>query len=129
MQKDAKIYVAGHRGMVGSAVVRALRDKGYNNILTRTRKELDLTSQAAVREFYQNEKPDIADLAHLVKKVTGYQGELTFDTSKPDGTPRKLTDISKIKETGWAPKIPIEEGVALAYQSFLQEKAEGSLRE
>ncbi|MFU8849303.1 MAG: GDP-L-fucose synthase, partial [Opitutales bacterium] len=75
------------------------------------------------------EEITIADLARLVMKVTGYQGELTFDTSKPDGTPRKLTDISKIKATGWAPKIPIDEGVALAYQSFLQEKADGSLRE
>jgi GDP-L-fucose synthase len=71
----------------------------------------------------------IADLARLVKKVTGYEGQLIFDTSKPDGTPRKLTDISKIKETGWTPKIPIEEGVALAYQSFLKERADGTLRE
>jgi len=315
MHKGTKIYVAGHRGMVGSAVVRALRAEGFENIVTRTRSELDLTSQSAVREFYEGEKPDvaviaaarvggihanstypaefmfenlaiaqntideayragvgrvlflgstciypklaeqpiveeslltgpleptneayaiakiaglklcqfyrrqygvtyhsamptnlygpgdnyhpknshvlpalirrfheakengtpevaiwgtgsplreflhaddaaagilhllqledppdwvnlgcgtdisIADLARLVKQATGYQGELSFDTSKPDGTPRKLTDISKIKATGWAPKIPIEEGVALAYQSFLREKAEGILRE
>jgi len=315
MHKEAKIYVAGHRGMVGAAVVRALQGEGYSNIITRTRSELDLTSQAAVRDFYRAEKPDvvviaaarvggihanstypaefmfenlaiaqntideayragvgrllflgstciypklaeqpiqeeslltgpleptneayaiakiaglklcefyrrqygvtyhsamptnlygpgdnyhpqnshvlpalirrfheakensapevaiwgtgtplreflfaddaasgivhllqlddppewvnlgcgsdisIGDLARLVMQVTGYKGELTFDTSKPDGTPRKLTDISKIQETGWAPKIPIEEGVALAYQSFLQEQAAGTLRE
>lgn len=315
MQKDAKIYVAGHRGMVGSAVLRALKDEGYENTVTRTRSELDLTSQAAVREFYRSEKPEVAviaaarvggihanntypaefmfenlaigqntideayragvgrvlflgstciypkmaeqpikeeslltgpleptneayaiakiaglklcqfyrrqygvkyhsamptnlygpgdnyhpqnshvlpalirrfheakeqrlpevaiwgtgtplreflhaddaaagilhllqledppdwvnlgcgsdisigDLARLVMKVTGYQGELAFDTSKPDGTPRKLTDISKIKATGWAPSIPIEEGVALAYRSFLQEKADDIVRE
>ena len=71
----------------------------------------------------------IGDLARLVKDAVGYQGELTFDTSKPDGTPRKLTDISKIKETGWEPKIPIEQGVTMAYQSFLDEKAAGTLRE
>jgi GDP-L-fucose synthase len=71
----------------------------------------------------------IGDLARLVKDAVGYEGELTFDTSKPDGTPRKLTDISKIKETGWAPKIPIEQGVAMAYQSFLDEQADGTLRE
>lgn len=71
----------------------------------------------------------IGDLAHLIKKTVGYEGELTFDTSKPDGTPRKLTDISRIKETGWAPKINIEQGVAMAYQSFLQEQADGTLRE
>ena len=70
----------------------------------------------------------IGDLARLVRDAVGYEGELTFDTSKPDGTPRKLTDISKIKETGWAPKIPIEQGVAMAYQSFLDEQAAGTLR-
>jgi GDP-L-fucose synthase len=62
-------------------------------------------------------------------KTVGYEGELSFDTSKPDGTPRKLTDISKIKATGWAPKIPIEQGVRMAYQSFLDEQAAGTLRE
>ncbi len=71
----------------------------------------------------------IGDLARLVMKTVGYEGELTFDTSKPDGTPRKLTDISRIQSTGWSPSIPIEEGVALAYQSFMDEKAAGSLRE
>lgn len=71
----------------------------------------------------------IGDLARLVMKTVGYQGELTFDTSKPDGTPRKLTDISKIKATGWVPKIDIEQGVAMAYQSFLDEQSGGSLRE
>jgi GDP-L-fucose synthase len=71
----------------------------------------------------------IGDLARLVKDAVGYQGELTFDTSKPDGTPRKLTDISQIKATGWAPKIPIEQGVPMAYRSFLDEMAAGTLRE
>ena len=314
MNPDSKIYVAGHRGMVGGAVVRALEARGFDNLVTRTRRELDLTEQAAVRAFYAEEKPEvavvaaakvggihanhtypaefmfenlaiaqntideayragvkrvlflgstciypkfaeqpmkeealltsaleptneayaiakiaglklcqyyrrqygvtyhsamptnlygpgdnyhpqnshvlpalirrfheakesgapevaiwgtgsprreflhaddaadgilhlleledppdwvnlgcgtdisIADLARLVRQVTGYEGELTFDTSKPDGTPRKLTDISRIKATGWEPKIPIEEGVRKAYASFLAEKAEGSLR-
>ncbi len=58
LEKDAKIYVAGHRGMVGSAIVRELNNKGLNNIVTRTSKELDLRSQEAVREFYKNEHPD-----------------------------------------------------------------------
>lgn len=71
----------------------------------------------------------IGDLARLVMKTVGYEGELTFDTSKPDGTPRKLTDISKIKATGWAPQIPLEQGVSMAYQSFLDEQAAGTLRE
>jgi GDP-L-fucose synthase len=71
----------------------------------------------------------IGDLARLVMNTVGYEGKLTFDTSKPDGTPRKLTDISRIKATGWAPKIDIEQGVAMAYRSFLQEQADGTLRE
>lgn len=315
MNKTSKIYVAGHRGMVGSAVVRALRAKGFDNMILRTRSELDLTNQAAVRAFYAAEKPDvviiaaarvggihanstypaefmvenlaiaqntiveaynegvqrllflgstciypkfaeqpikeeslltgpleatneayaiakiaglkmcefyrrqygvcyhsamptnlygegdnyhpqnshvlpalirrfheakakqapevaiwgtgtplreflhaddaaagilhllelehppdwvnlgcgidisIGDLARLIKDTVGYEGKLTFDTTKPDGTPRKLTDISKIKATGWAPQIPIEQGVPMAYQSFLAELAAGTLRE
>ena len=71
----------------------------------------------------------IGDLARLVMKTVGYEGELTFDASKPDGTPRKLTDISKITATGWSPRIAIEEGVSMAYQSFLDEQAAGTLRE
>lgn len=71
----------------------------------------------------------IGDLARLVMKTVGYEGELTFDANKPDGTPRKLTDISKITATGWAPRIAIEEGVPMAYQSFLNEQAAGALRE
>ena len=315
MYKDSKIYVAGHRGMVGSAVVRALKAKGYENIVVRSRSELDLISQGAVREFYEAEKPDVAiiaaarvggihanntypaefmfenlaiaqntideayrtgvsrllflgstciypkfaeqpiredslltgplestnegyaiakiaglklchyyrrqygvtyhsamptnlygpgdnyhpqnshvlpalirrfheaknrgadkvevwgtgkplreflhaddaasgilhlleleeppdwvnlgcgsdisigDLARLVKDATGFEGDLGFDTSKPDGTPRKLTDISVIRKTGWSPSIPIEEGVVLAYQSFLAEQESETVRE
>lgn len=70
----------------------------------------------------------IGELAKLVMKTVGYEGELTFDLSKPDGTPRKLTDISRLQATGWAPKIGIEQGVTMAYRSFLEEKAEGILR-
>ena len=57
MEKNAKIYVAGHRGMVGSAIVRELNRQGYNNIVTRTHKELDLTRQDAVEAFFAEEKP------------------------------------------------------------------------
>jgi GDP-L-fucose synthase len=314
MDIESKIYVAGHRGMVGSAVVRALNEKGYQNIVTRSRSDLDLTDQSAVRAFYESElidyaviaaakvggihanstypaefiyknlaiaqntiheahiagvkrllflgstciypklaeqpilesslltssleptneayaiakiaglklcqfyrqqygvlfhsamptnlygkgdnyhpenshvlpalirrfheakaqglsevvvwgsgkplreflhsddvaegilhllklenPPDwvnlgsgveisIGDLAKLVAKTVGYEGNLSFDTSKPDGTPRKMTDISLIKNTGWEPKISLEEGVALAYQDFLVENSDGSLR-
>ncbi len=60
----------------------------------------------------------IKDLALLIKKIVGYQGELTFDSSKPDGTPRKLMDVSKLAEKGWSYKTELEEGIKLAYQDF-----------
>jgi GDP-L-fucose synthase len=63
LEKDAKIYVAGHRGMVGSAIVRELKRQGYNNIITRTHKELDLQRQADVEAFFAEEKPDYVFLA------------------------------------------------------------------
>ena len=63
MQKDAKIYVAGHRGMVGSAIVRELQRQGYTNIVTRTHSELDLCRQADVEAFFEAEKPEYVFLA------------------------------------------------------------------
>lgn len=305
MEKSAKIYVAGHRGMVGSAIVRELKNLGYENILVRTSAELDLRNQAAVEAFYAAEKPDyvfvsaakvggilanntyraeflydnlsiqnnlihfahvygvkkllflgssciypklapqplkedyllsglleptnepyaiakitgikmceayrdqygcnfisamptnmygpndnyhpenshvlpalirkfheakvsgsdsvtiwgdgspfreflyaddlanalvylmlnynekefvnvgfgdeitIKDLALLIQKVVGFEGHLAFDTSKPNGTPRKLMDSTRLFNTGWKPKTQLEEGIKLAYQDFI----------
>lgn len=61
----------------------------------------------------------IAQLAELVKKTVGYEGRITFDTSKPDGTPRKLLDVSKLKGLGWTYQTELEDGIALAYEDFL----------
>ncbi|MBP5195579.1 MAG: GDP-L-fucose synthase [Lachnospiraceae bacterium] len=63
IDKNDKIYVAGHRGLVGSAIVRSLKRQGYNNIIGRTHKELDLKDQAQVREFFEKERPDVVVLA------------------------------------------------------------------
>lgn len=71
MKKDSKIYVAGHRGMVGSAIVRELERQGYHNIVTRTHAELDLTDQRAVNEFFETEKPEYVFLA--AAKVGGIE--------------------------------------------------------
>lgn len=305
MERESKIYVAGHRGMVGSAIVRALEKKGYTNIIKRTSKELDLRRQDKVEEFFATEKPDyiflaaakvggilanseapadfmydnmilemnvihsafqnnvkklmflgssciyprmapqpmkesclltselektneayalakisglkyceylnkqygtdyisvmptnlygpndnyhpehshvlpalirrfheakvnnldkvviwgtgkplreflyvddladacvylmntysgnetvnlgtgkeltIKELAELVKKIIGFKGEITFDPSKPDGTPRKLLDVSKLEKLGWHYKTELEDGIKLAYDDFL----------
>lgn len=61
----------------------------------------------------------IKDLALLVKKVTGFEGALTFDSTKPDGTPRKLMDVSKLHSLGWKHQVELEQGIHLAYQDFL----------
>lgn len=308
MEKNSKIFVAGHRGMVGSAIYRKLQKEGYQNIITRTSKELDLRNQQAVADFFSAEKPDyvflaaakvggivanntyradflyenlaiqnnvihqsylndvtklmflgssciypklapqplkedylltgtleptnepyaiakiagikmcdayrdqygcnfisvmptnlyglndnyhpenshvlpalirkfdeaknngskevmiwgtgspmreflfaddladacyylmenyseptlinigtgedltIKDLALAVKKTVGFEGELVFDTSKPDGTPRKLMDVSKLHNLGWKHQIELEEGLKLAYQDYLSKK-------
>jgi GDP-L-fucose synthase len=305
MEKSAKIYVAGHRGMVGSAIVRELKNLGYENVLVRTSAELDLRNQAAVEAFYAAEKPEyvfvsaakvggilanntyraeflydnlsiqnnlihfahvygvkkllflgssciypklapqplkedyllsglleptnepyaiakitgikmceayrdqygcnfisamptnmygpndnyhpenshvlpalirkfheakvsgsdfvtiwgdgspfreflyaddlanalvylmlnynekefvnvgfgdeiaVKDLALMIQKVVGFEGRLMFDTSKPNGTPRKLMDSSRLFATGWKPKTQLEEGIKLAYQDFV----------
>jgi GDP-L-fucose synthase len=310
MDKSDKIYVAGHRGLVGSAIVRRLQADGYDNLLLRTSKELDLREQAAVRTFFAEEKPDyvilaaakvggilandmypaefiydnlmmevnaddaahrynpkkllalgstciyprmapqpikeeylltgpleptnewyavakiagiklcqayrrqygcsfiaamptnlygpgdnfdlknshvlpalirkfhaakengnasvtlwgtgkplreflhvddladaclfllenyddeeivnigigedlsIAELAGIVRDVVGFDGEIVYDTSKPDGTPRKLVDVSKITGLGWQAKIGLREGVAQTYEWFLDNRAE-----
>ncbi|HZH68231.1 MAG TPA: GDP-L-fucose synthase [Chitinophagales bacterium] len=71
MNKDAKIYVAGHRGMVGSAIVRLLNKKGFNNILTATSSELDLTNQVETKTFFEQEQPEYVFLA--AAKVGGIQ--------------------------------------------------------
>ena len=304
MEKESKIYVAGHRGLVGSAIVRNLKKKGYTNIIGKTHKELDLTDQQAVKDFFKEEKPEyvflaaakvggigansnypadfilineeiqcnviknayennvkklmflgssciyprmcpqpikeeylltsaleqtnegyalakisglkmcqyfnreygthyisvmptnlygphdnydlnnshvmpalirkmheakvnnspyvviwgtgkplreflhvddmadacvylmenydgndffnvgtgkeltIKDLALLIKKVVGYKGELKFDTTKPDGTPRKLLDVSRLKKAGWTYKIELEDGIRNSYKWF-----------
>ena len=314
MRKATRIYISGHGGMVGAAVVRALRAQGYEHLITRTRAELDLADQSAVRDFYEAEKPEVAliaaarvggihanesypaefmienlaiaqntidgayragvrrllflgstciypkmaaqpmqesalltssleptneayaiakiaglklcqfyrsqygvcyhsamptnlygpgdnyhpenshvlpalirrfheakesnapevviwgtgsplreflhaddaasglvhlleledppdwvnlgcgedisigNLARMIKEVVGYSGRLSFDSSKPDGTPRKLTDISLMRSTGWEPSISIESGIEMTYRTFLQEMASGRLR-
>ena len=75
MDKTDKIYVAGHRGLVGSAIVRSLQEKGYTNIVGRTHGELDLTNQADVCRFFENESPDIVVLA--AAKVGGINANNT----------------------------------------------------
>ncbi|MFH6604955.1 GDP-L-fucose synthase family protein [Maribacter algicola] len=83
MNKDSKIYVAGHRGLVGSAIVKTLKEKGYNNLLTRKHADLDLTNTKQVASFFEDEKPEYVFLA--AAKVGGiiannvYRGEFIYE--------------------------------------------------
>ncbi|MCF6347867.1 MAG: NAD-dependent epimerase/dehydratase family protein, partial [Flavobacteriaceae bacterium] len=83
MNKNSKIYIAGHRGLVGSAILANLKSKGYTDFIIKTHKELDLTNQAAVAEFFEIEKPDYVFLA--AAKVGGivanntYRGEFIYE--------------------------------------------------
>lgn len=83
MEKNAKIYIAGHRGMVGSAIVRRLKSEGYNNLVFKTSSELDLRNQQAVNDFFETEKPAYVFLA--AAKVGGiqanncYRAEFLYD--------------------------------------------------
>jgi GDP-L-fucose synthase len=70
----------------------------------------------------------ILDLAITIAKVVGYHGEICTDPTKPDGTPRKLMDVSRLKASGWEPAIGLEEGLRETYQCFLSTLAQGSMR-
>mgnify|MGYP003973546361 FL=1 len=71
----------------------------------------------------------IREIAELVKATVGFEGAIETDPSKPDGTPRKLMDVSLLKEQGWTSKISLKQGIEMTYQLFLQELEKGTLRE
>jgi len=96
MEKDAKIYVAGHRGLVGSAIVRRLKEEGYTNIVTKTHSELDLTDQRATREFFEKERPEYVFLA--AAKVGGI---LANDTYKADFIYRNMMIAANVIEASY----------------------------
>ena len=92
----SKIFIAGHRGMVGSALVRLLQTKGYENLLLRTREELDLTSQSEVNSFLAEEKPDYIFLA--AARVGGIHANNTF---RADFIYENLTIETNIIHGAW----------------------------
>lgn len=71
----------------------------------------------------------ILDLAHLIRDIVGFTGELRFDASKPDGTPRKLVDVTKITELGWRAEIELRDGVAATYAWYCEALRDGSVRQ
>ncbi len=65
----------------------------------------------------------IRELAETVMAVTGFPGKIAFDASKPDGTPRKLLDVGRMRNLGWQARTPLRDGIALAYKDFLNQKS------
>lgn len=102
MNKQDKIFVAGHRGLVGSAIVRNLQQKGYTNIITRTHNQLDLLNQEKVKEFFETEKPDIVVLA--AAKVGGihanetYPAEFAYENMQIQCNVIKFAHDAKVKK-------------------------------
>jgi GDP-L-fucose synthase len=70
----------------------------------------------------------IAELADIIKKIVGYKGEIVYDKTKPDGTPQKFMDSSRINKLGWKPEIKLEDGIAYTYQEFLLEMKEAIIK-
>lgn len=101
MQKDSKIYIAGHRGMVGSALIRVLTKNGFTNIVTRTSKELDLRNQEAVKLFFEQEKPTHVFLA--AAKVGGiqanncYRAEFLYDNLMIEANITHSSYVNKVE--------------------------------
>jgi GDP-L-fucose synthase len=102
MEKSAKIYIAGHRGMVGSAIERKLRSEGYNNMIARTSTELDLRNQQSVNAFFDLEKPDYVILA--AAKVGGihanntYRAEFIYDNLMMEANIIHASYLNKVKK-------------------------------
>ena len=106
MQKTDKIYIAGHRGLAGSAIVRSLTAEGYTNLITRTRQELDLLDANAVQDFFATEQPDYVFLTAAkryekrdgqsmdTKIATNYQSLTTHVAEKVDAALPKVTTIT-----------------------------------
>lgn len=97
--KDAKIYVAGHRGLVGAAIVRRLQQDGYNNLIMRTHKELDLKRQADVEAFFEAEKPAVVVIA--AAKVGGEGQRETSCLKRKPFWSKRLQGVQQALHVTW----------------------------
>ena len=99
------------------------------NVSTENKNLYDLDNNyKGILNVGAGEDISIKELAKIISTTIGYRGEIIWDTSKPDGTPRKLLDISKLKKIGWVPKTSLEEGIKLTLKSYLEELKSKSIR-
>ncbi len=131
MQKDAKIYVAGHRGLVGSAIVRELQKQGYTNLILKTREELDLLNQQAVSDFFATEKPDyVFDPAAKVGGVVAnstYPADFLYENLQIQNNLLYSAHVNKVKKflfLGSSCIYPINVELPLREESWLTGKFE-----
>jgi len=90
-----------------------------------------MSKQIPHRESYENELINIgvgkditiSELSEVIKQIVEFNGEIQYDNTKPDGTPRKLLDVSKLKALGWQPKISLREGIEMTYRWYVKEGA------
>lgn len=128
-----KMHEAKERGD-GEAVVwgtgRPRREFLYSEDMADACRFLLALPEEQAATFFNTDKPPlvnigcgddvtIRELAEMVQGVVGFQGRLVFDTTKPDGTPRKMLDVSQLRQWGWAPVMGLQDGIARAYQDFL----------
>ena len=99
---------------VASIFLMNLEDSGYDGILN------DIAAPALIN-VGSGEEVTIRDLALLIKGIVGFDGDLVFDASKPDGTPRKLADVSRINALGWRHRVGLECGIRSTYQWYLEQ--------
>lgn len=110
-KKSVFIYLAGKADDAKKAVST---DEYYNVNTILTKKVFDAFS-VRCHSFHYSEDISILDLAKLVKSVVGFNGDIISDIMKPDGTPRKLMDVSKLTDLGWKARISLEEGIKKVY--------------
>jgi len=105
MKKQKVALITGITGQDGAYLAEFLLDKGYE--------------VHGVKRRTSGEDQSVADLARAVAAIVGFSGALEFDRSKPDGTPRKLLDVGRLRKLGWSPRVDLETGIAAAYKDFL----------
>ncbi|ESW77249.1 hypothetical protein X772_31325 [Mesorhizobium sp. LSJC280B00] len=117
-----RVWVAGHRGMVGQALTQCLRQEGCHLVSTGTQR-VDLRRQQDSDDLPINvgtgEDITIADFAEAVAQTVGFKGRICFDSSKPDGAPRKLVDVGRMAALGWRARTGLRQGLKRFYEAHL----------